>query len=106
MAWDAVSEWADSTVGHRPEEYKAFKRQKAEECIALAIHYLPELQENIVDYWTSTPLTYRDYTGIPQGSAFGVRKSCMNLIGTVTSPVTAFPNLFLAGQNLMLHGMF
>ena len=29
----------------------------------------------------------------------------MNLIGTVTSPVTAFPNLFLAGQNLMLHGM-
>ena len=105
MAWDAVSEWADSTVGHRPEEYKAFKRQKAEECIAFATHYLPELQENIVDYWTSTPLTYRDYTGIPQGSAFGVRKSCMNLIGTVTSPVTAFPNLFLAGQNLMLHGM-
>jgi phytoene dehydrogenase-like protein len=105
MSWEAVSEWADSTVGHRPEAYKDFKRRKAEECITFATHYIPELQGNIEEYWTSTPLTYRDYTGIPQGSAFGVRKSCMNLIGTVTSPVTAFPNLYLAGQNLMLHGM-
>lgn len=105
MSWDAVSEWADSTVGHRPEAYKDFKRRKAEECIALATQYIPELQGNIVDCWTSTPLTYRDYTGIPQGSAFGVRKSCSNLIGTVTSPTTPIPNLFLSGQNLMLHGM-
>lgn len=105
MSWDSVSEWADSSVGHRPDTYKDFKRRKAEECIALATRHIPELEGNIEEYWTSTPLTYRDYTGIPQGSAFGVRKSCMNLIGTVTSPVSAFPNLYLAGQNLMLHGM-
>lgn len=105
MSWDAVSEWADSSVGHRPEAYKDFKQHKAKKCIDLAMHYIPELQDNIVEYWTSTPLTYRDYTGIPQGSAFGVRKSCTNLIGTVTSPATPLPNLFLSGQNLMLHGM-
>lgn len=105
MSWDAVSEWADSSVGHRPEAYKDFKQHKAKKCIDLAMHYIPELQDNIVEYWTSTPLTYRDYTGIPQGSAFGVRKSCTNLIGTVTSPATPIPNLFLSGQNLMLHGM-
>ena len=101
----SVSEWADSSVGHRPEAYKDFKQHKAKKCIDLAMHYIPELQDNIVEYWTSTPLTYRDYTGIPQGSAFGVRKSCTNLIGTVTSPATPIPNLFLSGQNLMLHGM-
>lgn len=105
MSWDAVSEWAESSVGHRPEAYKDFKRHKAKKCIDLAMHYIPELQDNIEEYWTSTPLTYRDYTGIPQGSAFGVRKSCTNLIGTVTSPATPIPNLFLSGQNLMLHGM-
>ena len=105
MSWDAVSEWADSSVGHRPEAYKNFKQHKAKKCIDLAMHYIPELQGNIEEYWISTPLTYRDYTGIPQGSAFGVRKSCTNLIGTVTSPVTPIPNLLLSGQNLMLHGM-
>ena len=105
MAWDAVEEWEDSSLGHRPESYKSFKRQKAEACIALAERYIPELQGNILEYWTSSPLTYRDYTGTPKGSAYGVRKSCENLLGTVTSPFTPFPNLFLSGQNLMLHGM-
>jgi len=105
MSWDAVEEWEESTLGHRPEAYKSFKRQKAEECIALAELYFPELQGNIMDYWTSTPLTYRDYTGTPKGTAYGIRKSCDNLLGTVTSPFTPFPNLFLSGQNLMLHGM-
>jgi len=90
MSWESVSEWAE---------------HKAEECIALACKYLPELQGNIVDYWTSTPLTYRDYTGTQNGSAYGVRKLCDNLLGTVLSPATPFPNLFMAGQNMMLHGM-
>ena len=105
MDWESVSDWEESKVGHRSDDYKAFKQRKAKECIALAQRYIPELQGNIEQYWTSTPLTYRDYTAIPQGSSFGVRKSCNNLIGTVISPQTPFPNLFLAGQSLMLHGM-
>lgn len=105
MDWESVSDWEESKVGHRSDDYKAFKQRKAEGCIALAQQYIPELQGNIEQYWTSTPLTYRDYTAIPQGSSFGVRKSCNNLIGTVISPQTPFPNLFLAGQSLMLHGM-
>lgn len=105
MTWDAVSEWADSRVGRRPEEYRQLKQHKAEECIALACKYLPELQNNIVEYWTSTPLTYRDYTGTQNGSAYGVRKMCDNLLGSVLSPATPFPNLLMAGQNMMLHGM-
>ena len=105
MDWDSVREWEESKVGHRPDDYKAFKQRKAEECIALAKRYIPDLQGNIEHFWTSTPLTYRNYTSIPQGSSFGVRKSCNNLLGTVISPQTPFPNLFLAGQSLMLHGM-
>lgn len=105
MSWDAVEEWSDSRVGRRPDEYRAFKKRKAEECIAFAMRYIPELQGNIEEYWTSSPLTYRDYTGTPHGSCYGVRKSCNNVLGTVTSPVTPIPNLFLAGQSLMLHGM-
>ncbi len=105
MSWDAVSRWADSSIGHRPEEYKAFKQQKAEECIALANKYINGLSDSIEQIYTSTPLTYRDYTGTINGSAYGLRKSCNNLLGTLLSPNTPFKNLFLSGQNLMLHGM-
>lgn len=105
MSWEAVSEWADSTLRHRPEEYKAFKQRKADECIALADKYINGLRDSIERIWTSTPLTYRDYTGTVNGSAYGVRKSCKNLLGTILSPNTPFNNLFLSGQNLMLHGM-
>lgn len=105
MDWEAVSEWEESHAGHRPEAYNEFKRKKAAECIALAQKYLPELEGNIERIWTSTPLTYRDYTGTKEGSAFGIRKSCENPLATITSPKTPIANLYLAGQNLMLHGM-
>lgn len=105
MSWEAVSDWADSRLGHRPEEYKTFKQRKADECIALADKYINGLRDSIERIWTSTPLTYRDYTGTVNGSAYGVRKSCKNLLGTILSPNTPFNNLFLSGQNLMLHGM-
>ncbi|MBR6266623.1 MAG: NAD(P)/FAD-dependent oxidoreductase, partial [Bacteroidales bacterium] len=105
MSWDAIEEWSESKIGKRPKEYELFKQKKAKECIALAQQYIPELQDNIEQIWTSTPLTYRDYTGTRGGSAYGIRKSCNNLLGTLLSPTTPFENLFLSGQNLILHGM-
>ncbi len=105
MSWDSVSEWSDSTIGKRPEAYKLFKEQKAKECIALAKQYVPQLEENVEKVWISTPLTYRDYTGTVQGSAYGVRKSSKSLITTILSPATPIKNIFLSGQNMTLHGM-
>jgi phytoene dehydrogenase-like protein len=55
--------------------------------------------------YTSTPLTYRDYTLTPCGSAYGVRKDCRNMMMTSLSPRTPIPNLLLTGQSLMLHGV-
>ena len=56
-------------------------------------------------HYTSTPLTYRDYTLTPCGSAYGVRKDYHNLMITMLSPRTPIPNLLLTGQNLILHGL-
>ena len=56
-------------------------------------------------HYTSTPLTYRDYTQSPCGSAYGVRKDCRNLLMTTLPPRTPIPNLLLTGQSLMLHGV-
>ena len=105
MQWEEVSKWADTQVGRRGEEYLAFKEQKAEECIDLVCERMPELKGNIEKVYTSTPLTYRDYTGTWQGSAYGIRKDCNEILMTLLTPQTPVPNLLLTGQNLNLHGI-
>jgi len=55
--------------------------------------------------YTSTPLTYRDYTQTPYGSAFGIRKDCRQPLLGVLSSRTPIPNLLLTGQSLVMHGV-
>ena len=105
MTWNEVEQWADTTVGHRPESYKAFKAKKAEECIQLAETVLPGLSEAIESVYTSSPLTYRDYTLTPHGTAFGMRKDSHNALMTEISIRTPVPNLLLTGQSIILHGL-
>jgi len=57
------------------------------------------------DIYTSTPLTWRDYTGAPRGTAFGLRKDWRNPLLTFITPRTPLPNLLLTGQNLIVHGV-
>ena len=112
--------WADSHVGHRPEGYKQLKEHIADDCIALAASVMPELQrsealptiseraqrsEALPTKYSSSPLTWRDYTLTPLGSAFGLRKDSRQPLLTILSPRTPIPNLLLTGQNLMLHGL-
>lgn len=105
MRWESCKKWAQTKVGHRGEAYKEMKTRTAEECIRLAEQFIPGLRAQIAGYYTSTPLTYRDYLGSPEGSAYGLRKDSNNVALTVLSPRTPIPNLFLTGQNLMLHGL-
>lgn len=105
MLWSECQKWEDTTVGHRGDEYKAMKRQKAEQCISLAETRIPDIRKAIADIYTSTPLTYRDYNNTPQGSAYGIRKDCTMPMMTILTPRTPVPNLLMTGQNLMLHGL-
>ena len=105
MLWSSCKQWADLAVGHRGDAYKSMKQEKADACISLAETVIPGLREMIDDYYTSTPLTYHNYTQTPEGSAYGVRRDCRNLVMTMLSPRTPIPNLLLTGQNLMLHGL-
>jgi all-trans-retinol 13,14-reductase len=105
MFWDEVVRWSDTVVGKRGDDYEIFKRQKAESCIDLASTRIPGLKKCIEKIYTSTPLTYRDYTGTPNGSAYGIQKDYNDTLGTIIVPQTQIPNLFLSGQNLNLHGI-
>lgn len=104
MTWDRCKAWGCTQVGRRGGEYKAMKERMADECISLAERFLPGLR-NMSRCYTSTPLTWRDYTLTPEGSAYGIRKDFRSPLFTILSPRTPVPNLMLTGQNLMLHGV-
>ena len=81
------------------------KERLYNECVALAERFIPDLHNKVEAHYTSTPLTYRDYTLTPNGSCYGVRKDYHNPMMTLLSAKTPIPNLFLTGQSLTLHGL-
>lgn len=105
MPWAICSQWEETTLGRRGETYEQQKERMADECIRLAERVIPGLSQMVEKRYTSTPLTWRDYTLSPCGSAFGVRKDCRAPLLTMLSPKTPVPNLFLTGQSLVLHGL-
>lgn len=103
--FETWSRWSDTSVGRRGEDYKALKSVFAEECIALAETQLPGLSSQTEEIYTSSPLTWRDYNKTPEGSAYGMRKDWQNPLMTILSPKMSVGNLFLTGQNVVLHGL-
>lgn len=104
MPLERCKPWSHTHIGKRDGSYKVMKKRMADECIKLAESILPGLGEMSRGY-TSTPLTWRDYTSTPEGSAYGIRKDFRDPLLTMLSPRTHIPNLLLTGQNLMLHGV-
>lgn len=105
MASDALAGLEGGAPMHRTEGYNSFKDALAQKCIDAAETALPGLRDAVERVFTSTSLTYRDYTSTEGGSAFGVMKDFNNTVTTVLSPRTPLENLLLTGQNLNLHGI-
>jgi len=105
MKMDEVARWQGTCVGHRGADYEAFKHEHAEQLIQDVERHHPGFTAAIDTYFTSTPLTYLDYTGTENGSMYGVAKNIhLGPAGRVPYR-TKVPNLFLAGQNVNSHGM-
>ena len=105
MKMDEVARWQGTCVGYRGADYEAFKHEHAEQLIQDVERHHPGFTAAIDTYYTSTPLTYLDYTGTENGSLCGVAKDIhLGPAGRVPYR-TKVPNLFLAGQNVNSHGM-
>lgn len=104
MRISACQQWIDSAVEHRGVEYQEFKSRYSEAVIDFASQYFPDLRKNIDKVYTATPLTYRDYTSTPEGSAYGMVKDCRNPMVTLMPARTRISNLLLTGQSLNIHG--
>ncbi|MGK7389891.1 MAG: phytoene desaturase family protein [Candidatus Cyclobacteriaceae bacterium M2_1C_046] len=110
MKYSDTEKWANtfnivSKEEDRGSDYEAFKKEKAEILIEELEKKMPDIRNNIETYYTSTPLTYRDYIGTKDGSLYGIVKDYKDPMKSFISPRTKIPNLLLTGQNLNLHGV-
>lgn len=104
MQFEEVRKWENTLKGKRGEDYLAFKAERTERLIRLVEKKFPGFSSCIAFTEASTPLTYRDYTGTPEGSLYGITKDCNNTLLTTVLPRTKIPKLYFTGQNISLHG--
>ncbi len=110
MRYEEVSQWADTCnragkESSRGIAYEQFKEDRAGVLLDLIAERFPLVTNNVKKFYTSTPLTNRDYIGDAEGSMYGIQKDYRDPLQTMISPRTKIPNLFLTGQNLNLHGI-
>jgi all-trans-retinol 13,14-reductase len=105
MNFDAVKQWEHTTIGKRSEEYEAFKRRCEEQIINKLENIFPTIRASIKKVYSATPLTVRDYFNQKEGSLYGVKKDCNNIMLSHIGVRTKVKNLLLTGQNVDLHGM-
>jgi all-trans-retinol 13,14-reductase len=105
LGFDELKRWEHTFTGDRGEDYLEFKDQKAEILLDAVEKQFPGIRNTLAARYTSTPLTWRDYTGTRAGSAYGILKDCNRPIESMVLPRTKIPNLFLTGQNTNVHGI-
>ena len=105
-----VAEWG-RTHNHtgapasRGDAYERFKMEYAAKLLQAVEERLPGLSQHILAQSAATPLTYRDYTGTPDGALYGILKDVNAAARTTIAVRTRMPNLLLTGQNVNLHGV-
>ena len=80
-------------------------RSKAEKLLASLEQHFPGIGNEVEDYYTSTPLTYLDYTGTEGGSMYGIAKDVNKGAAYRVPQRTKVPNVYQTGQNINSHGM-
>ncbi len=105
MKFEEVEKWRNTSVGKRGNDYLEFKKNKSQKLLDTVYLKFPDFKNCIDTVYSSSPLTYRDYTGIPQGSMYGIIKDYNNPLNSHLSTFTRIKNLNLTGQNIGVHGI-
>jgi all-trans-retinol 13,14-reductase len=105
MGFDEVRMWEMTSTGRRGQDYLDFKEKKTELLLALVEKKFPGLRTAIKSIDSSTPLTWRDFTGTPEGSMYGIQRDFNNPLKTTILAKTKIPGFYFTGQNTNLHGV-
>lgn len=105
MRMDDVAKWSNTVIGKRGKDYEEFKKHKAQRLMEALERHFPGLHSNVLHSYTSTPLTYRDYTGTEGGSMYGVARDALHPEACRVPHRLRIPNVYQTGQNINSHGI-
>lgn len=105
MKYDEVKQWEGTSIERRGDKYIKFKRSKEQEVMACVSEVFPDISNSVDVSYTSTPLSFQDYTGTKEGSMYGIVRDCSKPIESYLPSKTKVSNLFLTGQSVNLHGI-
>lgn len=102
--FEAFRSWESSLTGRREKPYWVYRTQLAHKLLEEAYKRFPALRSAVATVDVSSPLTWRDYTGTPAGSMFGIERQADHPERCTILPATPIPGLWFTGQNIGLHG--
>lgn len=105
MQMKDVRRWTGTQTGRRGEDYEAFKNERANRLLDALEQQKPGIRSAIKNFYTSTPLTYYDYTGTEGGSMYGIAKDLRMGVACRVPHRTKIPNVMQTGQNINSHGI-
>ena len=105
VALEDFDKWNNGKHGDRSVEYIEYKESMSDELLDFVSDKFPELKGSISYKYSATPLTFKDYTATPQGSAYGIQKNYNKPFSTFIATRTKLSGLFLTGQNINVHGV-
>lgn len=98
------SQWADTRSGKRGTGYADAKQERALGLLRESESVFGPLHDpELLDVYT--PLTIRDWVNSPNGTAYGVLRSCDQMLSAAMLNRTPARGLFLAGQNVLAPGI-
>lgn len=96
--------WESTRTGKRGRDYVEAKEEQAHNLLIEAGKIFGPLKGcRLLDVYT--PLTIRDWVNSPAGSAYGVLRSCDQLLSASLLNRSSVEGLFLAGQSVMAPGV-
>lgn len=104
MYMSELKEWENTSVGKRGDDYIAFKKAYSNKVLEFLKGKGFDFSGKIESIYSTTPLSYRDYTGTPYGSAYGIVKDYKFPELGFISTKTKLKNLYFTGQNMNVHG--
>ena len=105
MDYNTVRKWENTSEGRRGQEYLDFKGQRTVRLLDLVEKKYPGLRLKIKSLEASTPLTWREHTGTPEGSMYGIQRDFHDPLQTAVSAKTKIPGFYFTGQNTNIHGI-
>jgi len=102
---DRFEKWSNTHIGKRGSDYYELKARYQKKILDKVDQVFPGFNQCVQHAFSSTPLTLRDYLGSKNGSLYGYKKDCRNIVQTQILPRTKLENLLLTGQNINLHGI-